>query len=167
MNLDFISVVVGVLSSILIPFLIYVKDYICKKWKRRNFKLMIKKEYVEPFLKLSFDNASSYEMQKSIVEEAQWSITNLNYLKEKELTFLSTDNQFYYLRIVVYTERLLNNLVKISNSYEFRDTLPISSSEAQAEKDILEKKMKSNIEYYEINLDKYANLKTDKFQAPD
>lgn len=128
---------------------------------------MIKKEYVEPFLKLSFDNASSYEMQKSIVEEAQWSITNLNYLKEKELTFLSTDNQFYYLRIVVYTERLLNNLVKISNSYEFRDTLPISSSEAQAEKDILEKKMKSNIEYYEINLDKYANLKTDKFQAPD
>ena len=128
---------------------------------------MIKKEYVEPFLKLSFDNASSYEMQKSIVEEAQWSITNLNYLKEKELTFLSTDNQFYYLRIVVYTERLLHNLVKISNSYEFRDTLPISSSEAQAEKDILEKKMKSNIEYYEINLDKYANLKTDKFQAPD
>lgn len=167
MNLDFISVVVGMISSIFIPFVVYLKNSIERKSERKQFKLMIKEVYIEPLLELSFDNAKSYEMKKSIVEEAQSSIEKLNYLKEKELTFLKNDNQFYYLRIVVYTVRLLERLVKLSNSYEFRDTLPISSSEEQAEKDILEKKMKSIIEYYELNIDKYANLKTDKFQAPD
>ena len=155
------------ISSIFIPFVVYLKNSIERKSERKQFKLMIKEVYIEPLLELSFDNAKSYEMKKSIVEEAQSSIEKLNYLKEKELTFLKNDNQFYYLRIVVYTVRLLERLVKLSNSYEFRDTLPISSSEEQAEKDILEKKMKSIIEYYELNIDKYANLKTDKFQAPD
>ena len=155
------------ISSIFIPFVVYLKNYIERKSERKQFKLMINEVYIEPFLELSFDNAKSYEMKKSIVEEAQSSIEKLNYLKEKELTFLKNDNQFYYLRIVVYTVRLLERLVKLSSSYEFRDTLPISSSEEQTEKDILEKKMKSIIEYYELNIDKYANLKTDKFQAPD
>lgn len=167
MNLDFISVVVGMISSIFIPFVVYLKNSIERKSERKQFRLMIYNEYVEPITKLNFDNETCSSMREKILKEASSNAKKLEYLKEKELTFLATDNKFYYLRVVVYTDRLLNSLVELSNSYGFRDTLPISSSEEQAEKEILEKKMKSKIEYYELNLDRYANLKTDKFQAPD
>lgn len=167
MDLDVISFVVGAISSIFIPFLVYVKNYIVKKWIRRKFKLMINKEYVEPLSKHSFNNVPSYEMKKIIGREARSSVSKLEYLKEKELTFLATENQFYFLRVVIYTNRLLQSISEYSNSYEFRDTLPISSIDEEAEKVKFEKKIHSYIRYYELNIDKYANLKIDKFQAPD
>ncbi|TXJ87567.1 hypothetical protein FSZ06_06150 [Enterococcus gallinarum] len=167
MNLDIVSFIVGILSSIVFPLLIYIKNHIVKKFERRSFKLMINKEYIKPLIKVFDEGLSDDETKTRLNKQVADILKKLDYLKTKELPFLTTDNQFYFIRVVEYTLRLLCSIVDISNSYEFRDTLPISVSERQAEKDIFEKKIKSNIDYYELNIDKYANLKTDKFQAPN
>ncbi|MDT2981869.1 hypothetical protein [Enterococcus casseliflavus] len=167
MNLDIVSFIVGILSSIVFPLLIYVKNYIVKKGERRSFKLMINNEYIKPLVKVFDEGLSDDETKKRINRQVADILKKLDYLKTDELPFLTTDNQFYFIRVVEYTLRLLHSIVEISNSYEFRDTLPINVSGRQAEQDIFEKKIKSHINYYELNIDKYANLKTDKFQTPN
>ncbi|OTN77087.1 hypothetical protein A5886_002167 [Enterococcus sp. 8G7_MSG3316] len=105
-------------------------------------------------------------MREKALNEVHLNIKKLEYLKEKELTYLSSNNQFYFLRVVVCTNMLLKKIDVLFNSYEFEDpslTVRIEDDEKINYKN----KINSFIDYYKSNIDKYADLKIDKFQTPD
>lgn len=166
MDLNFLSFAAGVISSIFIPFIVYLKNRIDDKCARKKFRLMIYNEYVEPILKLDFDNETYSTMREKALNEVHLNIKKLEYLKEKELTYLSSNNQFYFLRVVVCTNMLLKKIDVLFNSYEFEDpslTVRIEDDKKTNYKN----KINSYIDYYKSNIDKYADLKIDKFQTPD
>ncbi|MDB1695149.1 hypothetical protein ABG980_08755 [Enterococcus casseliflavus] len=156
MNLDIVSFIVGIFSSIIFPLIIYVKNYTVKKYERRSFRLMINKEYLKPLIKVFDEDLSAYETRKRIKGQISDIVKKIDYLKKEELPFLTTDNQFYFIRVVEYTLRL---------SKKIYDT-NIEANDLKS-KVGYELKIKSYIEYYENNVDKYADLQTDIFQTPD
>lgn len=161
MNIDLWSFLLGIFSSIIIPGITFIIKYFSNMKAKNDFIKLIMQEYVEPIVSVSFESVSEYEYKDRLRRLSWDNCSNLTYLKENELTHLTTENQFYFLRVVEYTLALQKNIQDISNKYDFQD-MPVTDTNYNKAL-IRRAEVLNEIESYEENVKKYAKLKIDKF----
>lgn len=161
MDLDLWSFLLGIASSIIIPVVKITLKHFTNMKTKKDFIEMIKNEYVEPIRLFPFEKVSEDKYKDGLRRLTGDNKSKLSYLKENELPYLKNENQFYFLRVVEYTLTLQKYIQDISNKYEFQDT---TVSVIDYNKTIIRRaEVLNEIESYEENIKKYANLKIDKY----
>lgn len=160
-KINFWSFILGVFSSIVIPVVIFVIKSLKNMKSKKDFIILIKKEYVEPITSSYVKTYSAEQYKESLKCEIGEVIKRLEYLKKNELIYLTTENQFYFLRVVEYTLSLQEHLQDIAEEYEFKDTT-IKEPDYRETK-LVRDKVLNEIQSYEENVKKYAELKINKF----
>lgn len=148
MNLDLWSFLLGIVSSILIPFVIFLKNKIIEKRERAAWIQLMKEEYITPILNVAASSMRADLKMSEINRITREKMNMLHYLQEKELPYFSGVNQFYFLRTVVYTNHILGRAQKLSDKH--------SNKTRNLDKTIYElcKDFKKEVK-------KYAELKTE------
>lgn len=111
MNIDLISVCVGVASSAVIPFVTWAIKKINTHIKYKSFKRLLLKEYVSQFSNI---NHSDFNNQGTIMENIEERIKDLDVLKQS-LKNSNADCKYQMLRSVDYTAAFLYTLYKKQN----------------------------------------------------
>ncbi|UUV99477.1 hypothetical protein G314FT_16380 [Vagococcus luciliae] len=115
----------GMFSTIVFPFLIWLFNKFVKIIKIKRFKKLLYREYVLKIKGIKHEELKKYSSD---------SIRRLNYLIEKELTYFNNDVQFEYIRAVEYTNMLFFSITEKSKSTEFRDVLKVPIEVIEDEK---------------------------------
>lgn len=144
----------GMFSTIIFPFLIWLFNKFVKRIKIKRFKKLLYREYVLKIKEIKHEELKKYSSD---------SIRRLNYLIEKELTYFNNDVQFEYIRAVEYTNMLFFSITKKSETTEFRDVLKVPIEVIEEEEREKEKKIGELINLYNNSIDDYLKMKRDKF----
>lgn len=126
------------------------------------FEEMIWKDYVTPFHKILEDYSkgsgrSEYSKLTGYTKSAE---NRLIFLKEQEITFLNSDNQFKMVRLIEFTKTYFKEARGVLNFYTFKP-LNASAEEYDKDKKIQEKNIEILKTSYEKNRENYMDLKTD------
>ncbi|WP_257700451.1 hypothetical protein [Vagococcus luciliae] len=124
-DIDTLSFIMGMFSTIVFPFLIWLFNKFVKIIKIKRFKKLLYREYVLKIKGIKHEELKKYSSD---------SIRRLNYLIEKELTYFNNDVQFEYIRAVEYTNMLFFSITEKSKSTEFRDVLKVPIEVIEDEK---------------------------------
>jgi len=126
------------------------------------FEEMIWNDYVTPFHKILEDySKGSGRLEYSKLTGYTKSVENrLIFLKEQEITFLNSDNQFKMVRLIEFTKTYFKEVRIVLNFYTFKP-LNASAEEYDKDKKIQEKNIEILKVSYEKNREKYMDLKTD------
>lgn len=134
--------------------------------KFKNFDEMIDKSYINSFHKLldKYSKETNFKKKIKIEEEIKKhikkNVERLNYLKEEEISFLNTDNQFKIVRLIEFTKSYFKVSEDALTYYSFHspdDTEEDYNKDYEERKKIIIKVKKS----YKKNKKDYLNLKTD------
>ncbi|MDT2814350.1 hypothetical protein P7H75_05785 [Vagococcus carniphilus] len=160
-SIDFWSLLLGIVSSLIIPVITSTVKYFNNKKSKKEFINLIRKEYVEPLTSSYVKTYSAEQYKERLKGEIGEVIKRLEYLKKNELIYLTTENQFYFLRVVEYTLSLQKHIQDIADEYEFTDTT-IKEPDYHKTK-LVRNKVMDEIQSYEKNVKKYAELKLNSF----
>lgn len=94
--------------------------------------------------------------------EIENKVNRLNHILKNEITFFNFHNNIKFVRLIDYYLVTYKEILKEIKSYEFKDT-NCDSSKIYKENEIKISKINKIIEKYKKNIDKYINLKSDKF----
>lgn len=135
-NLDFLSFLLGILSTIIIPLCIAAYNKFERKYKINRFRHFVFSEYVEDITYLSdqeklFDN-----------------IKRLNYLKDEEIIHINK-YCFEYIRIIEFSTMFLKQSLDIVKNYDLQ-----KEKNKHLELEKLKNKYINNLKnYYELKID--------------
>lgn len=157
-----LSVFIGFLLGILGQFVSSkTKEHKDKKEFKR-FNKMITKEYVEPYHSLSdlYFNAGDSSTKDDLINTLAESVRKLGYLKEEELRFLKSDNQFRMIRLIEFTKIYFNQSLEVFKKYSFQD--PTANREDyDKEKEVHRENVNELRKKYSEQKEKYLNLEVD------
>lgn len=157
-----LSVFIGFLLGILGQFASSkIKEHKDKKEFKR-FNKMITKEYVEPYHALAdvYFNASDSSTKDDLINTLAESVRKIGYLKEEELRFLKSDNQFIMIRLIEFTKIYFNQSIGILKTYSFQN--PTANQEDyDKEKEIHRENVNELRKKYSEQKEKYLNLEVD------
>ena len=158
------------LSSVLLGFFLGVLGQVAlskikeskDKKEFKKFEEMITKEYVNPYHELSEDyfggvnSVSNTDLTGFLVTLTK----RINYLKEEEIHFLKSDNQFKMIRLVEFTKVYFHQSLETLNTYSFQ---PPNATQEDRDKD--RETHRDKIEElgikYASKKEKYLNLEID------
>jgi len=161
-NFDYI---LGAITAIIIPSLSYLFRVVNRKYKRCKFKELLFEEYVntiETEIKNKNKEHEFVDYEKVLAKQ----IRRLDYLKNEEISFINSDNQFYYARSIEYTKSLLKLLSNETVKYEYRSMNP-TEEQLQEQKEFTKNKkhqMMELVKIYKRDFDKYMNLEIDSLE---
>lgn len=146
---------------------------ILSKWQKRTkekkdkeefdiFEKMISDGYVTPFHNIleEYSEVSGYNKYSELRGYAKSAQTRLNFLKEQEVIFLKSDNQFKMVRLIEFTKTYFKEAGGILSFYTFKP-LDASAKDYEKDKKIQEANIKVLKASYEKNKKSYVELKTD------
>lgn len=135
-DLDFLSFLLGVLSTIIMPLCIIVYNKFERLYKIKKFKNFVFSEYIEE-ITYSSDRERLFD-----------NIKRLNYLKNEEIVHINK-YCFEYVRIIEFSTIFLKQSLDIMENYSFQE---------EKNKQLDLEKLKGR---YLKNLKKYYELKID------
>lgn len=154
--------ILGAITAIIIPTLTYLFNFLRNKIKRRKFKKLLIKDYINP-IKTEITNKNIEHEFVDYQNKLAKQLTRLTYLKKEEINYINNNNQFYYIRSIEYTKILLSSLHTETGKYEYRSSKPTEKEQEQEEEYTKNKKrrMLELMKIYEEDFDKYTKLEID------
>lgn len=154
--------ILGAITAIIILTLTYLFNFLRNKIKRREFKKLLIKDYINP-IKTEITNKNIEHEFVDYQNKLAKQLTRLTYLKKEEINYINNNNQFYYIRSIEYTKILLSSLHTETGKYEYRSSKPTEKEQEQEEEYTKNKKrrMLELMKIYEEDFDKYTKLEID------
>lgn len=172
LNSSFFTTLLGFILGLMSQ-LILSKIKESKKNKKDNeefrvFKEMISTVYIKPFHeeleKYSLEsNRTTYSELIPYTTSAE---KRLIFLKEEEISFLKSDNQFKMVRLIEFTKTYFKEARRVLNFYTFKP-LDANNEDYDKDKDIQLENIRILKLSYEKNKNDYMNLKTDLLLLED
>ena len=153
MNLDEMSFLLGMISSIIFPIINFGIKKATKMREIKKIKLVLNSVYLE---ELDFTDLQA--LKKRNDDSAQ----RIDYLIKNELCYYNADTQFEYIRAAEYTKSLLKVINDIVDSYSFEDSSPILLEDEKNRTDEKITRINDVIKRYNDTLNDYMAMKRDK-----
>jgi len=159
MSVDIINILIGAGVAVIIPIVtFFYRSY--KKWKDlKKVKKMILSEYIDPIDELT--DTLSAETYDSYSARTKYTIQRLEYLLNKEVKYMNSENQFAIIRLIEYTKMYLTGVIDTLNTYTFVSPEPNVYRSEEIERKVPE--IKNMTQKYKQTINDYINLKIDRF----
>ncbi|EHR37231.1 hypothetical protein ACWOB1_06620 [Facklamia languida] len=157
-----INILIGFLLGLIPPLCKGIYTYLRSLKRKNDFKNLIIKIYILPIKENLKDAKSGSIDVKSITDKIESMGKKLSYLKNEELKFLNSEEQFFYIRVLEFTKSklcLICNKLKDYNYVSFQKDNTIRQVNEFEEENI--NKSLEIIDEYINNVNDYAKLKTD------
>lgn len=172
LNSSFFTTLLGFILGLMSQ-LILSKIKENKKNKKDNeefrvFKEMISNVYIKPF----HEELEKYSLESDrttyskLIPYTTSAENRLIFLKEEEISFLKSDNQFKMVRLIEFTKTYFKEARRVLNFYTFKP-LDANNEDYDKDKDIQLKNIRILKLSYEKNKNDYMNLKTDLLLLKD
>lgn len=124
-----ISLIVSIVGTIIIP-LIYslIKLYLLKR-ELKSFERLVQEDYIKEVDDLI--EKYGYDSDPILNDEINSKLLRISFLKNEELIYLNTTNQFKMIRLIELVRSYLKNIKDITEIYFFRQPFPSLDEQEQ------------------------------------
>lgn len=157
-----INILIGFILGLIPPLIKGLYNRIRSLKKKIEFMNLIKNTYILPIHKLLLDARNSKVDVLTIINEIESLVKKLSYLKNEELEYLNSEEQFFYIRVIEFAKRKLYLIHTQLKGYKYVPMQEgnITRQHNEYEKENINKSLEIIDEYLD-NVDDYAKLNID------